>query len=82
MSLTYSQIEQTLTDGVSFSAEHREFTAKADPMNDTVAIVEMTGVSRTSIPLEAVVDRVHATEAGSDLADISALKKLLAGFVG
>lgn len=82
MSLTYAQIEQKLMDGVSFTANEREFTARADPINDIVALVDMTGFSRTTVPLEAIVDRVHATEAGSDLADLNALKRLLAGIVG
>lgn len=82
MSLTYVQIEQQLMDGVSFAAGGREFTARVDPMNDTVALVAMTGFPRTAVPLETIVDRVHATEAGSDLVDLIALKRLLAGFVG
>jgi hypothetical protein len=77
MSLTYGQIEAFLLEGISFSSQRREFVAKANPDNDLVAITEMSGLRRVSLPLEFIVDRAGAHESGSDVADVAALKQLL-----
>lgn len=77
MSLTYSQIEALLTQGISFGSQQKEYVVRADPANDKVTVSEMTGLARITFPLELIVDRARADEAGSDLADAKALKRLL-----
>ena len=77
MNLTYGQIEAFLLNGISFSAQQREFIAKANPKNDLVTITEMSGLRRVSLPLDFIVDRAGAHESGSDVTDVAALKQLL-----
>jgi hypothetical protein len=78
MSLNYAQIESLLFQGISFRTGGREFIAKANPKDDTVLIHEQTALTRSTVPLEYVVDQAHANESGSDLADAAALRRLLA----
>jgi hypothetical protein len=77
MSLTYTQIEALLLDGVAFSSQQREFLAKQADGSDVVTITEMSAFVHVSLPLEFIVDRAEATELGSRIEDLAALRKLL-----
>jgi hypothetical protein len=78
MSLTYNEIESLLAEGVGFHAYEKEFLARLDSVTDVVTIIEMSGLGKRTLPIELVVDEAHAHNSGSDLADVAALRALLA----
>jgi hypothetical protein len=81
MSLTRTDIESILADGVYFSKGDREFAARATPGTDRVAVTEMTALNRDALSLEFVIARARADHTGSELADVAALRKLLGELV-
>ena len=81
MNLTRSDIESILADGVYFNKGDREFAARAIPGTDQVAVTEMTALKRDALSLESLIGRARADQTGSQLANVAALRKLLAEFV-
>lgn len=82
MSLTYSEIEAFLDQGVSFEKAQNEYIARLNPKSDEVSIVEMTALRRgVVVPFEAIVDRAHADDSGSDIRALAELRRMLASFV-
>lgn len=81
MSLTYRQLEEMLAQGLHFSAGQREYSARSDFMTNMLVIYDMDRAWREEVPIDMIVDRVHADKNGSELEDAKALQRLLGEIV-